>query len=84
MGSSGNPDTWAAGERDTVIDALDRAVARHPERILLDFSGELYTYGDVDSLSTRMANALASLGIKPGETVLTLSLIHISEPTRPY
>ncbi|APO83268.1 ATP-dependent acyl-CoA ligase [Pseudomonas sp. GD03817] len=72
MGSSGNPDTWAVGERDTVIDALDRAVARHPERILLDFSGELYTYGEVDSLSTRMANALASLGIKPGETVLTM------------
>ncbi|MCF4993883.1 hypothetical protein GIW60_31475, partial [Pseudomonas gessardii] len=39
MGSSGNPETWAVGERDTVIDALDRAVARHPDKILLDFSG---------------------------------------------
>ena len=72
MGSSGNPETWAVGERDTVIDALERAVARHPERTLLDFSGELYTYEEVDSLSTKMANALATLGIKPGETVLTM------------
>ena len=31
----------------------------------------------VDYLSKR-------LGIKPGETTLDLSLIHISEPTRPY
>jgi len=72
MSGIGNPDTWSVGERDTVIAALDRAVARHPDKILLDFSGNLYTYAEVDSLSTRMAHALATLGVKPGETVLTM------------
>lgn len=72
MSGIGHPDTWSVGERDTVIAALDRAVARHPDRILLDFSGNLYTYSEVDSLSTRMAHALAALGVKPGETVLTM------------
>lgn len=72
MGSTGNPETWAVGERDTVIEALDRAVARHPDKILLDFSGELYTYSEVDLLSTKMANSLATLGVKAGETVLTM------------
>jgi crotonobetaine/carnitine-CoA ligase len=65
-------DTWVVGERDTVIDALDRAVARSPDKVLLDFSGELYTYKEVDLLSTRMAHALASLGVTRGETVLTM------------
>ncbi|MDH1619614.1 ATP-dependent acyl-CoA ligase [Pseudomonas chengduensis] len=72
MSGIGHPDTWSVGERDTVIAALDRAVAKHPDRILLDFSGNLYTYSEVDSLSTRMAHALAALGVKPGETVLTM------------
>ncbi|MBD1555044.1 ATP-dependent acyl-CoA ligase [Pseudomonas typographi] len=65
-------DGWAVGERDTVIDALDRAVARSPGKVLLDFSGELYTYKEVDLLSTRMAHALVSLGVTRGETVLTM------------
>lgn len=68
----GNPETWFVGERDTVIAALDRAVARHPERVLLDFGGELYTYGEVDRLSTRMAHALAELGVQQGETVVSM------------
>lgn len=72
MSGTGQPDTWAVGERDTVIAALERAVVSHPDRILLDFSGELYTYSDVDSLSTRMANALAAMGVQAGETVLTM------------
>ncbi len=72
MSGIGHPDTWSVGERDTVIAALDRAVARHPDRVLLDFSGNLYTYAEVDSLSTRMAHALATLGVQPGETVLTM------------
>src|SRR5690606_36454726 len=72
MSGIGHPDTWSVGERDTVIAALDRAVARHPDKILLDFSGNLYTYAEVDSLSTRMAHSLAALGVKPGQTVLTM------------
>lgn len=72
MSGTGNPETWAVGERDTVISALDRVVARLPDKVMLDFSGELYTYLEIDRLSTRMANALAAQGIAAGDTVLTM------------
>lgn len=63
---------WEYGERDTVIAALDRAVATNPDRFLLDFGGDLYSYGEVDRLSTRLAHALAALGVERGRTVLTM------------
>lgn len=72
MSGTGNPETWSVGERDTVIAALDRAVARHPDRILLDFGGDLYTYKEVDLLSTRLAHSLADMGVERGETVVTM------------
>ena len=68
----GRTDTWSVGQQDTVIAALERAVQAHPERVLLDFSGDLYTYDDVDRLSTCMAHALAALGIACGQTVVTM------------
>lgn len=67
-----SPERWGADGRDTVIAALDRAAAAHPERILLDFGGETYTYRDVDRLSTRFARSLAALGIASGDTVLSM------------
>src|ERR1700748_2313895 len=72
MSAVGPPETWSVGQRDTVIDALDRAVAKHPQRILLDIGGELFSYADVDRLSTRLANSLAELGVRRGETVVTM------------
>lgn len=72
MSGIGNPETWAVGERDTVVSALERAVARAPDKALLDFSGILYTYKEVDQLSNRMAHSLAALGIGAGATVLTM------------
>lgn len=72
MSGTGNPEAWALGERDTVICALERAVARAPEKVLLDFTGTLYTYREVDQLSNRMAHALAELGVVAGATVLTM------------
>lgn len=63
---------WSVGEQDTVIAALDRAVAAHPDRVLLDFSGTLHTYADVDRLSTRMAHAFAALGVRSGDTVVSM------------
>jgi carnitine-CoA ligase len=68
----GPPETWSEGQRDTVIDALDRAVAKHPERVLLDIAGKLFSYADIDQLSTRFANALGKLGVSQGETVVTM------------
>lgn len=72
MAGMGNPSTWSVGQQDTIIAALDRAVASHPERVLLDFGGDLYTYGKVDQLSTRLAHSLAQLGVGAGDTVLTM------------
>lgn len=72
MSGTGNPDTWYVGDQDTVIAALDRAVASHPDRVFLDFSGELHTYIDIDLLSTKLAHSFATLGVKPGETVVSM------------
>ena len=65
-------ETWSLGQQDTAIAALDRAVAAHPDRVLLDFSGELYTYNKVDQLSTCLAHSLAVLGVQKGQTVVTM------------
>lgn len=72
MMGMGPPETWSLGQQDTVIDALDRAVRAHPERVLLDFSGEEYSYADVDRASTRLAHAFTALGVQPGQTVLSM------------
>lgn len=72
MSGTGNPETWSVGERDTVVAALDRAVASHPDRIFLDFSGTFYTYREVDSLSTKLANSLSDLGVTRGDTVVSM------------
>jgi carnitine-CoA ligase len=72
MSAVGPPETWSVGQRDTVIDALDRAVGKRPQRILLDVGGELFSYADVDRLSTRLANALAELGVRAADTVVTM------------
>lgn len=72
MSGTRNAETWFVGEQDTVIAALDRAVARHPERVFLDFSGELYTFRDVDLISTKLAHSLSELGVQAGHTVVTM------------
>src|ERR1700739_541466 len=77
MAGTGSAESWSLGEQDTVIAALERAVAAHPDRVLLDFSGDLYTYAQVDQLSTRLANSFASLGVKPGQTVVTMLDNHL-------
>lgn len=72
MSGMGNQLTWSVGEQDTVIAALKRASTAHPDRVLLDFGGTLYTYGEVDQLSTRLAHALSALGVAAGQTVLSM------------
>jgi crotonobetaine/carnitine-CoA ligase len=68
----GPSETWSLGQRDTVIDALDRAVAAHPQRILLDIGGEQFSYLEIDRLSTRLAHTFSDLGVREGETVVTM------------
>lgn len=57
---------------DTVVDALARAVSRFGDKVMLDVQGDTITYAEVDQRSTRLANALAGLGVKKGATVVTL------------
>jgi carnitine-CoA ligase len=56
---------------DTVIHALARAVDAAPDRVFLDFSGDRYTYAEVDVISTRLAHGLRGLGVDRGQTVVT-------------
>ena len=69
--------SWRPGQRDTPVAALARAVAAHPHKLFLDFSGERYSYAQFDALSNRMAHALAALGVKAGATVASLLDNHI-------
>jgi carnitine-CoA ligase len=63
---------WSRGQQDTVTAALTRSAAQFSERIFLDFSGELYTYTDIDQLSTRLARGLIQLGVRPGDRVASV------------
>jgi crotonobetaine/carnitine-CoA ligase len=58
------PSTRCTGpQRDTVIDALARAVAAAPDRTFLDFEGEKHTFAQFDAMARRLAAAFRSHGI---------------------
>jgi crotonobetaine/carnitine-CoA ligase len=63
---------WHWDEQDTYLDAFDRVVAHAPDRIFLDLSGEMYTYGEFDRLTNRFARALAEIGVRAGDRVVTM------------
>lgn len=63
---------WSLGEQDTAIAALGRAVSSYPDKTVLDFSGETYSYADLDRLTTRFAHELAALGVSAGDRVVSM------------
>jgi crotonobetaine/carnitine-CoA ligase len=63
---------WDWKEQDTVTAALHRAVSRAPDREFLDIDGGVYTYAQFDRLTTRFAHSLESLGVRAGDTVVTM------------
>ncbi len=65
-------ENWMSAPRDTATAILARAVAAYPDDVFLDFSGETYTYGELDAHSNRIANGLAALGVKQGDRVGSL------------
>lgn len=65
-------EAWLPSEGDTVVAALHRALERVPDRALLDFSGDTYTYADLERESARLARGLAGEGIGAGDVVLTM------------
>lgn len=58
--------------QQTVTGVLANALKEDSERIFLDFSGEHYSYAQIDEDSTRLAHGLLALGVKKGDRVGTL------------
>lgn len=58
--------------QDTITAALARAVADVPDKVFLDFSGDTYTFAEVDRLSTELAHGLLELGVATGQPVATM------------
>jgi crotonobetaine/carnitine-CoA ligase len=65
-------EVWTRAEQDTVTAALARSSARFGGRVFLDFTGDSYTYADIDRESTRLARSLQQLGVKKGDTVASV------------
>src|ERR1700761_7917177 len=63
---------WETGDSDTVVSVLARAAARWPERLYLDFSGETYTFGEIEAAARRMEMRLSRLNVRQGDTVATI------------
>ena len=63
---------WQWIEQDTILHAFRRVLEVAPDRVFLDFSGGLTTYGEFDRLTTRLAHELRKLGVRPGDTVMTV------------
>ncbi|MFZ4745929.1 MAG: AMP-binding protein [Sphingomonas sp.] len=63
---------WNKGVGDTVTNVLRQAAATSPDAIFLDFQGEMHSYGDVARQSFRLAHGLIALGVKPGDTVVSV------------
>jgi carnitine-CoA ligase len=58
--------------QDTVTAALARSSAQFGDRVFLDFTGDSYTYTDIDRESTRLARSLQQFGVKKGDTVASV------------
>jgi crotonobetaine/carnitine-CoA ligase len=63
---------WCRGQQDTVNAVLRRAAQAHGAKPYLDIQGEVYSYADVDRESSRLAHGLAGLGVRRGQTVVTI------------
>lgn len=63
---------WHWTGQDTLLHAFKRVLDAAPDRIFLDFSGRHHSYSEFDCLATRMAHELKRLGVRPGDTVMTL------------
>lgn len=63
---------WLEADYDTIVDALARMVEICAEKPYFDFSGQTYTYQDIDQRSTRMGHVFRALGIRSGQTLVTM------------
>ena len=63
---------WHCGEQTTLLHAYAQVLAEAPDRIFLDIGGRRYGYAEFDQITTRFAHALAALGVRAGDTVVTM------------
>ncbi len=63
---------WLAAEQGTMLDALDRRLERDGDGAFLDCCGTAYTAAEIDRQASRLANALADLGVSRGTTVASM------------
>ncbi|MEO3783746.1 AMP-binding protein [Actinocorallia sp. B10E7] len=63
---------WVNVEQSTLLELLDRRLDRDPDGPFLDCCGTPYTAAEMDREANRVANALASLGVRHGSTVATM------------
>ena len=64
--------TWSRCNEDTVTAVLTRAANEYGKRIFFDFSGDKYSYADIERAATRLARGLIALGVKKGDTVASI------------
>jgi len=68
----GVPTTVGAYPPRTLLDYIDDGVREHPGSAALLFKGRTITLAELDAQSTAFANALAGLGVAPGDRVAAL------------
>jgi long-chain acyl-CoA synthetase len=64
-----SPKGAVPGAPRSVADVLDAPCARCPDKVALVGAGVRYSYRDLDVAANRAANALAALGVGPGDRV---------------
>jgi crotonobetaine/carnitine-CoA ligase len=65
-------EVWISGEQSTIPELLARRLDADPDGEYLDIGGTKLTAAQVASTADRLANALAELGVEPGDRVATL------------
>jgi crotonobetaine/carnitine-CoA ligase len=63
---------WPGPEETTVLAVLEHRLATDPDGQYLDVLGSPLTAVEVADAATRVASALAALGVRPGDRVATL------------
>jgi crotonobetaine/carnitine-CoA ligase len=64
--------SWAAAEKFTIPQFLWNVASERPSQVFLDFEGSTFTYEEVTVEVARLANTLQYLGVRKGDTVLTM------------
>ncbi len=63
---------YRRGSRDTVMHALARAVRDHGAREFINIDGDRVTFREIDRRANALARALAGLGFKKGDAVVSI------------